>query len=163
MEFVDPGQQIDEGCFFLWIEGVGHGGHAGGRPQTPGPSAVEFGIGTGLMFSLGHLGYMAVPAFGPVTFFADRYHGPPDESGLVRRFTKMMDQLSSEPASDDGSDSDWQKGKAHIRALLARRSEAGNILVIARRLDDFSERNRDESKHCHEHSRLRNQDEEGQP
>lgn len=47
----------------LWIEG-------------PGSSAVEFGIGTALLFSLGHLGYMCVPAFGPVTFFADRYHGP---------------------------------------------------------------------------------------
>jgi membrane-associated phospholipid phosphatase len=44
--------------------------------EGPGPSADTFGIGTALLFSLGHLGYMAVPAFGPVVHYAGRYQGP---------------------------------------------------------------------------------------
>jgi membrane-associated phospholipid phosphatase len=38
----------------------------------------EFGIGTTLLFSIGHLLYMAVPAYGPVQYFEGRFHGPID-------------------------------------------------------------------------------------
>jgi membrane-associated phospholipid phosphatase len=40
--------------------------------------AAEFGIGTALVFCIGHLGYMAVPAYGPYKFFAERFAGPID-------------------------------------------------------------------------------------
>jgi membrane-associated phospholipid phosphatase len=40
--------------------------------------AAEFGVGTALIFCAGHLGYMAVPAYGPVSFFADRFRAPLD-------------------------------------------------------------------------------------
>lgn len=40
--------------------------------------AGEFGIGTAIVYCGGHLGYMAVPAYGPVVFFEDRFHAPLD-------------------------------------------------------------------------------------
>lgn len=44
------------------------------NPRT----ATEFGIGTSLLFGLGHLGYMSVPAYGPYVHFASRFQGPLD-------------------------------------------------------------------------------------
>ena len=44
--------------------------------EGPGPSADEFGFGTALLYCVGQLGYMLVPAFGPVVHYAVRYQGP---------------------------------------------------------------------------------------
>lgn len=41
-----------------------------------GPHTVEFAIGTILVYCIGQLGYLAVPASGPVVALADSYHGP---------------------------------------------------------------------------------------
>lgn len=46
--------------------------------MKPGPAASEYGVGMSLIFVLGHLGYMAVPAFGPVELLASRFHAPID-------------------------------------------------------------------------------------
>jgi len=42
----------------------------------PGLRTTAFGLGTLLVFSVGQLGYMAVPGYGPHHFLADRFHGP---------------------------------------------------------------------------------------
>lgn len=39
---------------------------------------LEFGIGTVLLFSVGHLLYMCVPAYGPYWLFRSSFHGPVD-------------------------------------------------------------------------------------
>ena len=44
----------------------------------PGRVTAEYGIGIVLVIGLGQLLYMAVPAFGPVVFLADRFHAPLD-------------------------------------------------------------------------------------
>lgn len=41
-----------------------------------GRQTAEFAIGTLFVFCVGQLGYMAVPAFGPIRYLADTYHGP---------------------------------------------------------------------------------------
>ena len=42
----------------------------------PGRKTAEFAIGTLLVFTLGQLGYTAVPGFGPVGYLKDQFHGP---------------------------------------------------------------------------------------
>ncbi len=58
----------------------------------------------------------------------------------MRDLSEMMDKRSAEPAANQRADSDGQKRKAHVRALLARRRKAGNIFVVARLLDDLAQR-----------------------
>lgn len=42
----------------------------------PGRATAEFAIGTVLTYCVGQLGYMAVPAYGPVVALADQFAGP---------------------------------------------------------------------------------------
>jgi membrane-associated phospholipid phosphatase len=46
--------------------------------SRPGRVTAEFAIGTALVFSIGQLGYAAVPGYGPVKHMADQFHGPID-------------------------------------------------------------------------------------
>jgi membrane-associated phospholipid phosphatase len=53
----------------------------------PNRGTTEFAIGTVLVYCVGQLGYMAVPAYGPVVALADQFHGPVNGGlfwGLVR-------------------------------------------------------------------------------
>src|SRR5437879_8651753 len=68
-------------------------------------------------------------------------HGAPNAAGLMSDFSEVMDKHAAEPSADQRADSDWQKGKSHIRALLARRREPRNIFVVARGLRDLAKRN----------------------
>ena len=70
---------------------------------------------------------------------------------------EVMNQFSSKPASDERADSDRQKSESHVCALLAGRRQAGNVFVVARRLDDLAQRNRNEGKHCHRDRGMRDQ------
>ncbi len=42
----------------------------------PGRRQAEFAIGTLIVFSIGQLGYTAVPGYGPIRYLADQFHGP---------------------------------------------------------------------------------------
>jgi hypothetical protein len=42
----------------------------------PGRKTAEFAIGTLMVFSIGQLGYTAVPGFGPVRYLDGKFHGP---------------------------------------------------------------------------------------
>jgi len=44
----------------------------------PGRATAEFAIGTALVYCIGQLGYMLVPAYGPVVAMADSFHAPLD-------------------------------------------------------------------------------------
>ena len=59
----------------------------------------------------------------------------------------MMDQRSAKPSTNQRTDSDGQKRKSHVRALLSRRRKPGNIFVIARLLDDLAQREDKQRKH----------------
>ena len=109
----------------LWIEG----------PRSP--AAVEFGIATALLFSIGHLGYMAVPAFGPVVYFADRYEGPL-QGGIFLRL--VLDSVASSGAQKDvfpsmhTGGSVWYALFAVHRAWVDRRwrwPAAASVFVVA--------------------------------
>lgn len=42
----------------------------------PGRKTTEFALGTLLVFSIGQIGYTAVPGFGPIVYLNDRFHDP---------------------------------------------------------------------------------------
>src|SRR5437763_7839986 len=65
-------------------------------------------------------------------------HGAPNAAGLMSDLAEVMDEHAAKPAADQRADSDRQKGKSHIRALLARRREPRNVFVIARGLRDLA-------------------------
>ena len=44
----------------------------------PGRGTAEFAIGTAIVYCVGQIGYMAVPAYGPVVALADQFVGPID-------------------------------------------------------------------------------------
>src|ERR1700733_10946837 len=81
---------------------------------------------------------------------AHRSHTPPDPLGLMHNLSEMMEQRSAKPSADQRPDSDGQKRKSHIGALLSRRGEPGNIFVVARLLDDLAEGKQKQRKnHAH--------------
>ncbi len=109
----------------LWIEG----------PRSP--AAVEFGVGTALLYCIGQLGYMVVPAFGPVAFFADRYHGPLVGGTFLHL---VLDSVASGGAQKDvfpsmhTGGSVWYALFALHRATLDRRwrwPAAATVFVVA--------------------------------
>src|SRR5208282_1295620 len=74
-------------------------------------------------------------------------HGPPDPRRLMRDLSEMVNQRAAKPAADQRSDSDRQEGETHVRALLPGRSEARNVFVVARRLNDLAKRQHKQRKH----------------
>src|SRR5438309_5710797 len=49
----------------------------------------------------------------------DRGYGEPHGARLVSDFSEMMEQRSAKPPANQRADSNWQKCKSHVRALLA--------------------------------------------
>jgi hypothetical protein len=46
--------------------------------MPPARRTTEFALGTLLVYTIGQLGYTAVPGYGPVTYLKDRFHGAVD-------------------------------------------------------------------------------------
>src|ERR1700737_2019834 len=92
---------------------------------------------------------------------ADGSHSPPDALRLLRDLPEVVDEHAAEPAPDERTDSDGQKRKAHICALLTRRREAGNIFVVARLLRDLAERENNQGKNRHENGGTHGQNHTG--
>src|SRR5437016_4780668 len=63
----------------------------------------------------------------------------PHPSRLMCNFSEMVQECPSEPATNQRANPNRQKRKTHIRALLARRCQAGDVFVISRGLGDFAE------------------------
>src|SRR2546425_5589811 len=83
---------------------------------------------------------------------------PPDALRLVRDFAKLMHDAAAEPSADQRADADGQKCKAHVGALLSRRREAGDVFVIAGRLDHFAESENENRKDRADDSGLKGKD-----
>src|ERR1700733_9875773 len=64
--------------------------------------------------------------------YADGGHNPPDPFRLMRNFSEVMHQCAAEPPTNQRSDSDRQKRKTHISALLSGRRKQRDVFVIAR-------------------------------
>src|SRR5260370_41203090 len=50
-----------------------------------------------------------------------------------------MQHCAAEPSTEDRTDSDGEKGKAHVSALLSGGRKLGDVFVILRGLGDFAE------------------------
>lgn len=86
--------------------------------------AAEFGIGTALLFCIGHVGYMCVPAYGPVVYFADRFQAPLDGTtfwGLVYRSVAAGGALKDVFPSLHTGASTWLALFAVHQAVLDKR------------------------------------------
>src|SRR5690349_5363580 len=58
----------------------------------------------------------------------------------------MVEQLAAKPAADERADTDGQKGEAHVGTLLPGRSQAGDVFVVARGLDNLAGGNNGERR-----------------
>src|SRR6266436_3251135 len=75
---------------------------------------------------------------------ADGGEGPQEKLWLVANFAEVMEQRAADAACEKCADTQRQKCKAHVRALLAGWGEARNVIVVARLLRKFAKRDDDE-------------------
>src|SRR5215469_17293954 len=78
---------------------------------------------------------------------ADANNGVPGPLRLMRDFGELMHHPPAKPSADERSDADRQEGKTHVRPLLSGRRKPRNVFVIARLLDDLSERKDEEGEY----------------
>jgi hypothetical protein len=69
---------------------------------------------------------------------------PQEQRRPVLLFSKMMQQDPTNRSGSKRSNTERQKRKSHIGALLPRRRQARNVIVIARLLDQFAHGNYDQ-------------------
>src|SRR5216684_1143638 len=63
---------------------------------------------------------------------------------LVANFAEVVEKSAADSSGEKCADTQRQKCKAHVRALLAGWGEARNVIVVARLLRKFAKRDNDE-------------------
>src|SRR5882762_7584656 len=72
---------------------------------------------------------------------------PPHLGGALHNFAVIMHQAPAEPSPHERSDADREKRKTHVGSLLSRRSQARNVLIVARRKHNLAQCNDENGKH----------------
>jgi hypothetical protein len=54
-------------------------------------------------------------------------------------FAELMEQGSANGTAKERADSEWKKSETHVGALLACRSEPGNVFVVTGLLNKFAD------------------------
>src|ERR1035437_961308 len=71
----------------------------------------------------------------------------PDHRRPVLHFSEVMQQESAERPSDERTNADGHERETHVSPLLPRRCEPRDVFVVARRLDDFAQRQEKQREH----------------
>src|SRR5271157_4775791 len=73
---------------------------------------------------------------------------PPHHFRLVFFLAEVVNEKPAELPPYERPDSQRQESESHVRPLLARWREPGNVFIVARRLGDFAQRYHNQGKDC---------------